>query len=172
MKTTLNGIARTTLLASSVLAHSTPNTYRFKVNGGYSGPLEGQTAVGSFTFDSSIVPTGGGHLAQMGLLTELSFTWDGVAYNALTANTGSMDFSSTGGPESVIFGDDCNAGTCSASYGTADWYIWLQAEQPSNFVYGIPLFGLGVVSLLFLVRPKRMSKSFYSMGRTAGAKRG
>lgn len=178
MKTKFLALLGTTLLASSVLAHSAPITYLFKVNGGNSGPLAGQTAAGSLTFDSSIVPTGGGYRTQAGLLTELSFTWDGVAYNALTANTGAMDFSSTGGLESMIFGDDCNAGTCSASYGTADWYIWLHAEQPSIFVYGIPgyfsapglfdgtaampepdslaLFGIGLVLLLFLIRPKKV----------------
>jgi hypothetical protein len=174
----------TALLASSVPAHSAPITYRFKVNGGYAGPLAGQTAAGSLTFDSSIVPPGGGALAQTGLLTDLSFTWDGVAYNDLTANTGSMDFSSTGRLESVIFGDDCNAGTCRADYGTAEWYIWFQLynDYPNYFVYGIPgyfsppglfhgtafirepdsfaLFGIGLVSLLFLVRPKGKSRNF------------
>lgn len=180
MKTKFLALLGTALLASSVLAHSAPITYRFKVNGGSSGPLAGQTAAGSLTFDSSIVPAGGGLLAQTGLLTELSFTWDGVAYDALTANTGFMDFSSTGGLASAAFGDDCNAGTCSALYGTADWYIAFHAEQPpSIFIYGIPgyfslvegtvampepdplaLFGIGVVSLLLLVRPKGMSQSF------------
>jgi hypothetical protein len=183
MNTLLMAFLGATLLSSSVLAHSTPITYHFKVTGGYSGPLEGQTALGSLTFDSSIVPTGGGYLGQMGSFTKLSFTWDGVAYNALTANTGFMDFSSTGALVSVTFGDDCSAGTCRATVGTADWFIGLQAGQPSNFVYGIPgyfsppglfqgtaampepdslaLFGIGVVSLLFLVLPKRMSENLY-----------
>lgn len=170
MKIKFLALLGTTLLAASVLAHSKPITYRFKVTAENVGPLAGQTAAGSFTFDSSIIPAHGGQLAQVGLFTDLSFTWDGVAYNALTANTGVMVFSSTGGLESVGFGDNCNPAPCTLTYGTADWFIGLREETQSIFVYGIPgyfnspglfngtvafpepdslaLFGIGLVWLL------------------------
>ena len=77
-------------LAGPIAAHSAPITYDFLVNGGSSGPLAGQTATGSFSVDSSNTPASGGVLNATGLLSDLSFTWDGISYNALTANTGSL----------------------------------------------------------------------------------
>jgi hypothetical protein len=63
----------------AVVAQSNSTTYDFTVTA-TSGPLRGDIANGSFTFDSSIIPAGGGRVAASGLLTDLSFTWDGLAY--------------------------------------------------------------------------------------------
>jgi len=46
------------------------------------GSLNGTTASGSFSFDSSIIPVGGKEIDQVGLLTNLSFTWNGISYTA------------------------------------------------------------------------------------------
>lgn len=65
----------------SLVAQSNSVTYDFTVTAN-SGPLSGDVANGSFTFNSSIIPAGGGLVAASGLLTDLSFTWDGVPYTA------------------------------------------------------------------------------------------
>jgi hypothetical protein len=63
----------------SLLAKSTSVTYDFTVTA-TSGPLSGDVANGSFTFNSSIIPARGGVVPASGLLTDLSFTWDKVPY--------------------------------------------------------------------------------------------
>ena len=65
----------------SVVAESNSITYDFTVTA-TNGPLSGDVSNGSFTFNSSIIPTGGGVVAASGLSTDLSFTWDGIAYTA------------------------------------------------------------------------------------------
>jgi hypothetical protein len=63
----------------SLVAQSSSVTYDFTVTA-TSGPLNGDVANGSFTFNSSSIPAGGGVVAASGLLTDLSFTWDNVPY--------------------------------------------------------------------------------------------
>ncbi len=65
----------------SVVAESNSITYDFTVTA-TNGPLSGDVSNGTFTFNSSIIPTGGGVVAASGLSTDLSFTWDGIAYTA------------------------------------------------------------------------------------------
>jgi hypothetical protein len=68
------------LVSLSLVAQSSSVTYDFTVTA-ISGPLSGDVADGSFTFSSSSIPAGGGVVPASGLLTDLSFTWDGVPYS-------------------------------------------------------------------------------------------
>jgi hypothetical protein len=61
-------------------------TYDFTVTA-VDGPLSGDVESGSFTFNSSIVPANGGFVNQTGLFTALSFTWNGITYNASNATS-------------------------------------------------------------------------------------
>jgi hypothetical protein len=114
------------------------------VNGGLSGPLAGQTATGSFSVDSSNTPASGGVLNATGLITDLSLTWDGISYNALTANTGALTVSwgSWGPVFGATFGTNCDAGTCSVASGGLDpspqWFVQMFNSSPGTFVYGVP----------------------------------
>lgn len=85
------GFAAITLAASVSAA---PITYRFTVTA-TDGVLTGATATGAFTYDSSVVAPNSTVIA-VDLLTHLDFTWNGVAYNATTANTGDLVFDSVG----------------------------------------------------------------------------
>ncbi len=89
-----------------VPAQAVLENYDFQVTA-TSGPLTGTTANGTFAFDSSIIPAGGGILQQADLLTDLSFNWDGIAYNATTANTGLLSFDATGNFLYALFGNTC-----------------------------------------------------------------
>lgn len=181
MRTKFLGLLGVALLAGALAAHAAPITYSFTVNAGSSGPLAGQTATGSMTFDSSIIPAGGGNVSATGLLTGLSFTWEGVSYNASTANTGWMDFTSSGGFVDAMFGPNCAAGTCGVTGSTNQWDINLWGDFSGLFMYAVPgypqnifngtvtqaysapepdtiaLFALGLGALLFFTRRRRIA---------------
>lgn len=67
-----------------------------------SGPLAPE-AVDAFAYDSSSIVPGGANLAT-GLLTELSFTLNGITYDATTANTGGLVFNSAGDLTEALLG--------------------------------------------------------------------
>ena len=122
MKGKILSLAAAAVLATPLAAHAKPVTYDFMVNGGGAGPLANVTSSGSFTFDISIIPTGGGLLTGTGLLTGLSFTWDGIFYNQITANTGTLEFNSGGILDGVNFGNSCDAfGACALHGDSHDW---------------------------------------------------
>jgi hypothetical protein len=131
-------LAVAALLAGSVGANAAPITYDFAVNGGPTGPLAGVTASGHFTFDDSVIPPGGGPVNQVGLLTNLDFTWNGIAYDETTANTGTLAFGPTGVLTAFAFGTNCTAASCSVD--PADDNSWFVDDI--GIVYQIP--GVGV----------------------------
>ena len=129
------GLLAAGLLAKPGAAQPAISTYEFIVNGGDLGPLAGVTASGSFSFDDSIVPPGGGDVDLASLLSDLAFTWDGISYDETTANTGGLTFDASGALTSGFFGTDCDAGTCQASGSNPhDWIVELDFE----FGYSVP----------------------------------
>ena len=88
-----------------------------------SGPLVGVTAVGTFAFDSSIIPLGGGFLPQLNLLSDLNFTWHGITYDETTANTGFLNFDAAGNLIGVAFGTIPNAGGVAVHGGEEGWLV-------------------------------------------------
>jgi hypothetical protein len=124
MKNRILSLAVTVVLAAPIAAQATPITYDFTANGGAFGPLSNVTSSGSFTFDSSIIPLGGGLITGTGLLTGLSFQWNGVSYDQATANTGALEFDSSGVLNGVDFGTGCNAfGGCTVDSSASDWIV-------------------------------------------------
>ena len=95
-----------------------------------SGPLSGQVDNGSFSYDSSSIIPGGVNDAA-GLLTALNFTFEGVTYNAHTANTGFLAF------DGAAFGSNCGAGFCEVSAFTNQWSVSgpeFDYATPTSFV--------------------------------------
>lgn len=124
MKSRLLPLAAAAILAAPLGAHAKSITYDFSVDGGPAGPLAKVAASGSFTFDSSIIPAGGGLVTGTDLLSGLAFTWDGHAYDRSSATTGSLEFNSTGLLNGVNFGTSCDAiGACDVSSSRIDWDI-------------------------------------------------
>jgi hypothetical protein len=88
----IGGFALT--LTAAVNTDASPITFSFSVTA-TSGPLDGITENGTFTYDSSSIIPGGAN-DNVGLLTDLNFTWNGITYNQTTANTGFLAFDSSG----------------------------------------------------------------------------
>jgi len=113
-----------------------------------SGPLTG-TDTGSFSFDSSSIVPGGGANNATGLLTALDFTLNGITYDAGTANTGFLEFDSSGDLIDFGIGTHCTAGTCRTEAGTNSWFA---GEGPMAFQYTTPTSG-GQGNVTFALAP-------------------
>ena len=108
------------LLLGASAAKAAPITYDFTVTG-TSGPLNGTAAHGTFSYDSSsIVPRGANQAT--GLLTSLSFSWNGVSYDQTTANTGDLRFDVSGNLTQAQFGSNCSSFGCSLIFGSNSWF--------------------------------------------------
>ena len=126
------GLLALAMMVTPLGAQATLLTYNFGVTA-TSGPLAGTSATGTFGFDDSIIPTGGGTVIGPDLLTDLDFTWNGIAYDENTANTGGFIFDSLGNMTLAVFGNDCSAATCGVSGGVEGWYARFLA--PPVFAY-------------------------------------
>jgi len=126
----LSALAAAALFSSWLSATATPISYDFSVTA-TSGPLNGTTALGSFTYDSSSIVPGGFNFAT-GLLTDLEFTWNGITYNEATANTGILGFDAGGILTSWEFGNNC-PGFCAVVSGNEQWFV-----TDVGFVYAVP----------------------------------
>lgn len=136
----------TALLSAAVLAFAVPAftanadasiiTYDFSITAN-AGPLSGITANGSFSYDSASITPGTSNLAT-GLLTALNFTWNGITYNAGTANTGGMYFDKSSNLTEIFFGTNCTAGSCGASNYTNQWWLNAGPGIGDEFSYGTP----------------------------------
>lgn len=155
MRKAFLALAAAALFADASSARAGLETFDFSVTA-TSGSLSGTSATGSFSFDSSIIPAGGGEVDNTGLLTSLAFTWDGIVYAAATANTGMLTFDATGALVGAIFGNSCHIGGCGTTGGQEQWTVeWLrQSDFFSNdyffFFYatpGYPFVGNGPASI-------------------------
>ena len=116
-------LAVVAVLLSPMAANADPITYDFTVTPELGSPLAGSVESGYFTFDSSIIPSGGGMLFLEDLLTVVEFTWNGTDYTAATANTGQMGFLSSGALDFAFFGNSCSAGSCNIRPGLEEWTV-------------------------------------------------
>ena len=92
------------------------------------GPLNGTSSSGFFTFDSSVIPPGGGDTTGTcgtACLTELSFAWNGTSYDQNTANTGALAFDAAGNLTNFAIcpGASAGGGGCLTGPGD-DWALF------------------------------------------------
>ena len=125
----LIGLLGLLVAPSAVLATPITTTFTVTATG---GPLSGVSSSGSFTFDSSDIVFGGINSAA-GVLTDLAFTWNGIAYTEATANTGYLTFASDGTLTGFLFGSNCSAGSCGVSAGANQFWV-----RDFDFVYAVP----------------------------------
>jgi hypothetical protein len=117
-------------LLFAATASATTITYNFTVTA-TSGPLGGTVSHGTFAYDSSSIMPGHSNVAA-DLLTYLDFTWNGIAYDATSANTGWLTFDGSGQLTYFTFGNACVGGSCGVTAGNDQWYIF-----PIGFDYSV-----------------------------------
>jgi hypothetical protein len=80
-------------LALAGPAHAVLITVNFTVTADPTDPVNsGATANGSFSFDSSIIPPGGGGLAEpIPTVAGFNLTWDGTSWDDATTSFGAID---------------------------------------------------------------------------------
>jgi hypothetical protein len=106
------------------------------------GPLLGQTSMGTVTFDSSIIPAAGGQVIGPHLFTSVNFQWNSILYNASTTQTNFLQFNSGGMLTQWDFGTAClspTVGGCLARLvppGFEDWVVKNDATHHLFFEYG------------------------------------
>ncbi len=142
MSTTLGSKAACLALAAAVAAISyvpaaqaAPVNYNFAVNV-TSGPLINKVENGSFSYDSSIAVPGSFDSA-FGLLTAFNFTFNGITYNANTANTGLLGFDAAGQLTSFDISSSCISLGCTFPSGTDNFSLF---AGPAGFTYSTATF--------------------------------
>jgi hypothetical protein len=143
MKNGVLALAAAAALAGSLAAQASIVTYDFTVNGGGVGPLGNENSSGTFSYDTSIIPAGGGLVTGTGLLTGLSFTWGGLSYGLTFSSTGALGFDSSGALDGVNIGTNCANdafGGCSVTSTETDWVITGGGTVPftsASFLYTV-----------------------------------
>jgi hypothetical protein len=167
------GAAFALSLMASGLANASPITYDFTVTA-TDGPFGGTTEQGIFTYNSSSIVPGGSNVAT-GLLTSLSFTWNGTIYDQTTANTGFLSFDASGNLIRAVFGNDCLAG-CIVPPSTNTWSIILVPPGgPLEFLYAVPgnggLFTGSVTAAIAVAEPGTLALSGLGCALVVAARR-
>lgn len=132
MKRIARAVLAAFFAALSCTAFADPISYTFQVTA-TDGPLAGTVANGTFSFDDSVIPPGGGTVNQTALLTDLDFAWNGIAYTEATANTGYLAFDALGGLNGFCFGTNVVAGVCTVFAGVEEWFV-----SSGFFAYSVP----------------------------------
>jgi hypothetical protein len=98
------------LIAASA-AHADPITVTFTAFPAPGDPVNTGPSMGSFTFDSSLIPPGGGKLQNgFGLgATAIDFRWGSTLFTTANADLGEMEFGSSGQLLSWILGGRATA---------------------------------------------------------------
>ena len=135
-------IALITVLGGAGAAEAAIETFNFTVTA-TNGSLAGTSANGTFSFDSSIVPAGGGEVLGNNL-TALDFTWDGIHYTTANASSARLGFTFAGALIEAQLGTLCNGTTCILTAGNEGWaFVWIGGL--GTFQYARPADGFGFV---------------------------
>jgi PEP-CTERM motif len=158
MKTKTLGLLAVALLAGPVVANAV--TYDFTVTA-TSGALSGQSSTGYFSYDPSIAPSGGGFLLENGLLSDLAFTWGGIAYTEATANTGAIRFDANGVLMTFLIGTGCGGGNCVINGASTSSF----AVRSTDFFYGDgTVVGEGITTATLRAVPEPGSLAILGLG--------
>ncbi|MCM2309835.1 MAG: hypothetical protein NDI84_00410 [Steroidobacteraceae bacterium] len=132
MNRKLNSLMVVVALALPVALNAEVLTWDFNVLI-TSGPGTGNTLSGYVSVDAAGLPVGQG-ISQVGLLTDLSFAFDGTTFDESTANTGYLEFNPDGTLKALSFGTNCGPGYCgSGPNGTTNWFLVIGTYREGKF---------------------------------------
>jgi hypothetical protein len=169
----LTAAATCLVLVFPLVAIAAPITVDFSVTA-TSGSLTGAIETGFFTFDSSSIPAVlPGSNGAIGLLTDLDFTWNGIAYTEATANTGFLSFDATGALIDFAFGNNCGFFFCQVGSGQEEWFV---TASGANYSIPVDFFSIFAAEVDFSTRasvpePATGALLVLGLGAVAAARR-
>lgn len=140
--TVLLVVASTALWGTAAHAATVTRSFLFSST---QGPIQFSNAVGSFSYDDSVVPNpSNGFVLGPNLFSQVSIAFGSFSFNASTANSGFLRFDlSTGELLEVLIGNDCNApplmlGQCQVQGDEADFWVRVGkvGQSQNDFKYG------------------------------------
>lgn len=121
---------RSSLLVAALLAagsaNAIPVTYDFTLTA-LTGPLEGESASGYFTYDDAVVGPGHNYNAYF---SDFSLVWDSVAYDESTVRPASLSITSTGVLTNALFGSSCSPYYCEVFEGRSNFVAAAALDNP------------------------------------------
>jgi hypothetical protein len=145
------------MIGGAGLATAERITVTFTVAPAAGDPINPAPASGSFSFDSSLIPAGGGVVGPSGAglgAESIAFSWSGTAWNNTNADLWTLEFDTSGALSSwFLFGAPLGPGITVAGNVVNDFALFPtlpvngQYEQ-NRFVYtdvGTPGFSFGTV---------------------------
>ena len=136
MKSRLFALIALGLLGIAPVSQATLMTYQFTVE------YESASYVGTFSFNDSIIPSGGGIVGQANLLTASNIDLTGIDSSlSSTFNTGTLGFDSDGMLNRFLVGSNCSDGSCDLS--PSQWEAsWTRDSEPGKFLWARTAGGL------------------------------
>ena len=123
------------LLAAPLASQAALVTRQFQFSS-TQGALQFGPTIGSFTYDDSVAPVGGGFANATNLFSDLNVAFGTFSFDETTANSGYLEFDASGGLKDAHFGNNCQAGNCTIVAGTAQWWIRVGVPgTPNDFSY-------------------------------------
>ena len=121
---------RSSLLVAALLAagsaNAIPVTYDFTLTA-LTGPLEGASASGYFTYDDAVVGPGHHYNASF---SDFSLVWDSVAYDESTVRPATLSITSTGVLTNALFGSSCSPAFCEVFEGRSNFVVAASLDNP------------------------------------------
>ena len=145
-------LALLAVLLSPMAANADPITRYFEFSS-TSGPLLFGPTIGSFEYDDSIAPVGGGYVLETGLFSALSVSFGGFTFDETTANSGWIQFDALGGLLEAHFGNLCVAGSCTIGGGE---YWWIRVGVPDFSVNDFSYSGYNGAEGIYRTRDNRL----------------
>ena len=114
--------------------HAEPIKFTYTLDNVFGTPLSGSSGFGFFTYDSSIVPTGGGGVIAVGLVTDFSLEFQELSYDEsdLASQFQLLFFDAQGTLTDFVIGNQCPGSYCYYRVHTPGDFM-LSSKRTLNF---------------------------------------
>jgi hypothetical protein len=132
-------------LGAVTSARAEPITVTFTAFPAAGDPVNTSSSTGSFTFDSSLIPAGGGLIqdSSFGLgVTDVNFRWSNTLWSRANADVGELQFSSSGALLAWVLGSTLSPTGRGGIYS----YVTSPASAVVNDIFVSTFAGIGGAS--------------------------